>query len=681
MKKAGSNSFMDQFHSMAKRIAVLEDRAKETNHVLKNTVLTEFAKRKKYTPQPQNYFGLYLALCIETQDPLKQNRVRFYSPLLNDPNTTIKQLDWAWPCSAMGGFDDSGLNWVPPAGSLLIIGFERGNRSSAYYLGTTWTRNRGKDSTSNDEDPTQSVGQYAFSYNIDEFMKIHHGHRRGYLIGKNDGNEVLPPWNTESMNGLDTDLSTNQMPDSDAIEQKNITYPNIYGFKTPQKLSLKLVDGNAKCHYRHKRIELKSNFNWMLFKDDMLHPGGQWAHPDCNCGGSGGEGDISQCVDKDGKPLETDQCMDPKSLPKCANPYFKHKNECRPYSGPGTPQNNKCAIDQGGIQFLDMAGNTMIFDSSVEQPTLGEGVPWERGMEDFDFGCTDKYTGKTKIISATGHRVELNDEEEFSQHRGPNNGVRLITATGNYVCLCDDTNEEGVATENRGVWIGSTSSHVLEMCDEENEDESPLRTEKDKPDNEAADTVDPFVRQVSSAKKAYVRLRSGYGLEFLMADSYSQQETMEQFIQILSPQIDNAERGPHIIRMQEAPSGPGYVMVRTGGDYFCFTYDNHFTSVGLEKNPSDKFTNVTGVTFNNTEEEYINVAYLHEFISDTLILLFAGKDCPEKDGTLGPCPFPVLVYQPQENGPGKIVISDRVYASSSPAAQTASIFALYPFQY
>jgi hypothetical protein len=661
-------SLMDQIESMSSRLLKLEDRVKESNQVIKDTVLSEFSKRKKYAVSPRDYFGIYLALCVDTQDPLKQNRVRYYSPFLELETTRVDQLDWAWPCSSMGGFDDSGLNWVPPAGSLLVIMFERGDRLSAYYLGTTWSRSRGD----------------GFGYPVEEYDKISKGHRTGYLVGKDDESQVLPPWNTESYNGIDVDMSDNKVPDSDAIDQKYTTYPNIYGFKTPQKHMLKMVDGDAKCNYRHKRIELKSNFNWMLFKDDMLHPGGQWANPECNCDSSG---DVSKCVDENGVPLEKEDCMSPKSQPKCANPYYKQRSECRPYGGPGTPQNNKCALDQGGIQFLDMAGNSMIFDSSVDQPRLINGVPWERGMSPFDFGCTDLYTGKIKIISATGHRIEMDDSEDTSQYRGSNNGIRLITATGNYAVLCDATNENGLATEKRGVWVGSTSGHKLIMCDDENEQTSPTRMEIVKPGSESNEAVDPFIRQSPNAKKAYVRLRTGYGLDFLMSDDYNQQKTMQQHIQILSPQVDNKDRGPHVMRFQETPTGPGQVSLRVGGTYICSTYDDHQTFVGVEKNPSNKFTGVTGWTYINTKKEYFNVAHLHEFISDTVIWLLAGKDCPMKDTPeLGPCPFPVLVYQPQKDAagkdlPGRIAISDRVFASASPKATVANIFSLYPFQY
>ena len=68
----------------------------------------------------------------------------------------------------------------------------------------------------------------------------------------------------------------------DVNEQKKITYPNIYGFKTPEKHMFKMVDGNAKCNRRWKRLEVQSGGgNYMIFKDDHLHYGGQWGNQDC----------------------------------------------------------------------------------------------------------------------------------------------------------------------------------------------------------------------------------------------------------------------------------------------------------------------------------------------------------------------------------------------------------------
>ena len=138
-------------------------------------------------------FGLYVGLVVDTIDIWKQNRVRFFHPKLHQPDVDVKELPWAHPISAMGGFDDSGLSWVPPAGSSVALVFESGHRSAPYYMGTVWHRDRG------------SLGQHIWGLEnmMDEYIKIWEGHRKGYLVGPNDESQVLPPWNTESYNGFD----------------------------------------------------------------------------------------------------------------------------------------------------------------------------------------------------------------------------------------------------------------------------------------------------------------------------------------------------------------------------------------------------------------------------------------------------------------------------------------------
>src|SRR5690606_19136464 len=61
-------------------------------------------------------------------------------------------------------------------------------------------------------------------------------------------------------------------------------------------------------------------------------------------------------------------------------------------------------------------------------------------------------------------------------------------------------------------------------------------------------------------------------------------------------------------------------------------------------------------------------------IADEYIILGAGKDCPDEEGGMTPCFAPVLVYQN-----GRIMISDRVFASCSQDANIASIFSMSPF--
>ena len=120
---------------------------------------------------------------METIDPWKQGRVRFFSPLLHNPDTPVKALPWAYPISNQGGFDDCGCTWVPPAGSKLCILFESGNRGWGFYIGTTWDRDRSK----------------GWDIPVPEYERIHRGHRGGYLVGPNE-TQVFPPWNTENYN-------------------------------------------------------------------------------------------------------------------------------------------------------------------------------------------------------------------------------------------------------------------------------------------------------------------------------------------------------------------------------------------------------------------------------------------------------------------------------------------------
>jgi hypothetical protein len=663
----------DTIGSLNDRLKLLENRFSELGYDMTAIVQSEYKKKWKIKPQAETMFGLYTALCIDTIDPWKQNRVRYFSPLLTKPGTPVKALPFASAISSAGGFDDSGMCWVPPAGSTLIIMFENGSKDAAFYLGTTWHRDRGPD------------GGHNWSYNIDEYYKIHEGTRKGYLIGPNDGSQVHCQWNTENYNGYDIDSI--QDFENDVNAQRKITHPNIYGFKTPQKHMIKKVDGDYKCNHKGKRIEILSSCgNHMIFKDDHLHSSNTIAHPSC-----GSTGQELSCVDSEGNPTEITECggeiagghpSTPEGTKygldsnKGSNPYFKHQNECRPYKGPGTPQNNKVTLPQSGIQMLSCSGHTWIFDDSVEEPS---GIPdWERSTKDFDFGCNDKFLGKIKIISATGHEFEMSDEEEESKLRGKNNYIRLKSACGNKIELNDHTiGAEGckgsppnLAGEKRGVLIQSTSNHTIQLCDEDNEQSSPCR----KSGGEIT----------QKAKKGFVRIRSGYGMEFLMKDQDSQEETKNQYLQIFSPQKDNKDRGPHILRFQEKKDGPGLIFLKVGGNYVCSIYDNYYTTVGsLDKNPADKITIVSKNSVIQSDKYYYNSAEVHAFMAKKTILLMAGEDYKkpptdtsvdgQSDGCM-PSVWPVLCLTPKG-----VTISDRVYVSASKDAGCVDITHLTPF--
>jgi hypothetical protein len=684
---------------------------------VRGVMRAELQANSTLVQQSEMQYGMYTALCVETIDIWKQNKIRYFTPHFHNPKTPIKKLPWAGAISAMGGFDDCGLNWVPPAGSTVCLIFETGNRQNAYYIGTTWNRDRGP------------AGGHNFGIPIPEYYKVWEGHRKGYLVGPDDESQVFPPWNTESYNGFDL---TSILDFADKPEvQKIITYPNIYGFKTPEKHMIKMVDGDPKCNRRWKRFEIMSGCgNWIMMKDDHLHYAGQWSHPECgvpdddvSCvedvsetpepdrakGGLnrlqvGADGQTQEQIDeavlallqeeaattditpKEGKKKEDTECEGEVSNSKIigghpatghpntkhyksqkgANAYFKHKNECRPYKGPGTPQNNTCDLPQSGIQFMSISGHTFVMDDSVEEPS---GNPeWERSMKSFDFGCNNHYVGRTYWKSATGHYIEISDVESppgdaGKQLRGEENYIRLKTATGNFFEMNDHTEPEkecpgcppNIAGQKRGFTMRSTSNHSFEMIDWTNEQCSPCRREGGVP--------------TPKAKKAFVKIRTGYGLEILMKDEASQEETQRQHIQIFCPQYDNKERGPHIHRYQEAPSGPGLVFLRVGGNYVVMTYDNHITVVGdFEKNPSNLIELVSKVNFVYTKDVYINVSdQLHLFYNPNVILLLAGEECsPPPDGCQCggpyPCVGPILVYDPCNN---VVRLSSKVIGSYS----------------
>lgn len=690
---------------LKKEVDLIKNFISDLNKKMGTFVKSEFNKAYNYISQDNTLTGMYTALVVDTFDVFKQNRIRYFNPVLinpkdsNDSQQSVKitSLPWAFPISTLGGFDDSGSNWIPPAGSTVCLIFENGNRRSAYYIGTTWTRNRGKDEGRN------------FGVPIPEFDLLYTGRGENYLVGSKDGSQVFPPWNTESYNGYD--ITSISDVDENIDYLKRATFPNIYGFKTPEKHMLKMVDGDGKCNRKWKRMELMSGCgNWMIFKDDHLHYCGQWSHPYCGAreGDTNCYTDVQNTTQKDitssnnfnvGKPIEF---IDPnksiynyetdvieanfpnsKETPigypnpvdcgqldntiggqpdtpytesqKGSNPFFKAKNECRPIKGPQTPQNNKCDLPQSGIQFLSISGHSFVMDDSVEEP---RGTPnWQRSLDPFDFGCTNKYLGRTYWRSCTGHSITMNDAEEPSNVRAELNGINIKSALGNEIFLCDDTVSEcpGIGGENRGISMNSTSNHVFKMIDDGVFQES-MQCRKD-------GSV-----PINNADKAYIQLRSGYGLELFMSDTDSQKETRTQFIRLKAPQTDNKERGPHVLEMQEVANGRGYVFLRAGGNYFSYSYDSHIEVIGDSKeNPADKISMVTKdrVSVTSNYDYRINDFFYNASKKEAYLLGGLG-DCQSESETDTFCIYPIIVFDTKNQ---KLKISDRIFGSCSDKAK------------
>jgi hypothetical protein len=696
-----------------KKIADLEAKLSQLENYIKSLGLEKALKggpkkqNVRLLKQKQSIYGVYPALCIDTIDVYKQNRIRYFSPQLHDPNSPYKSLPFAYPISTLGGFDDSGSSWVPPAGSTVMLLFEAGNRSVGYYLGTTWSRDRGPD------------GEHKFPIPIPEYQEVYEGKRNGYLCGPNDGSQVLPPWNTENYNGFD--ITSIQDLENSPNAAKRLTYPNIYGFKTPEKHMVKMVDGDAKCNRKWKRLEIMSgNGNWMIFKDDHLHYAGQWAHPYCGVR----SGDTS-CVEGVPNPaprsaedvtlfsnyanvdiipdevdilnFQTKKSEDPtcngaiiggnpdyqgRNKQVGSNPFFKNANECRPYKGPQTPQNNRCDLPQSGVQILSISGHTLVMDDSVKDPQGN--MDWNRSLKPFDFGCTDMYMGRTYLKSATGHTIELNDLEkggDTKQTRGPNNGIRLKSALGNEIFLCDDSegpNCPSPATENQGVLIRSTSNNIIKMSDKGNKRPIPCRKEGAAPLNRAS--------------FGYIVVRTGYGMTLDLVDNGSQEKTQFQYMRLISPQRDNKKRGPHFLLFSEQPTGPGTVYLRAGGNLIQSSCDNSVEFVGYEQkdgkfvdNPASKITFVSDKKYENIKDYTYTGANRVIYNAERDIILLSGRDYdlpPDKNGKpqgKGPGCFPVVVFVPGKNGGGILKISDRIFASCSPQAPTVSIYNMKPY--
>lgn len=705
---------------LEKRLASIENKVGDGFDV-GGIVHQQLTSRSTIVNQSLTRFGLFTALCVDTVDIWKQNKVRFFSPILHHPKSTVAELPWANAISSMGGFDDSGLTWVPPAGSTLCIVFENGNVESPYYIGTTWNRSRGTGENKN------------WGIPVPEYEKIWAGKRDGYLVGPNDESQVFPPWNTENYNGFDITSFIDFAQNPEA--QKLITSPNIYGFSTPEKHRFKMVDGDPNCNRKWKRFEIMSSCgNLIMLKDDHLHYAGQWAHPDCGVQdgetscvegannssqvdtlatalkpsllSSGGPShpspdnqDFSQATGitlGTGKKKEEDGCDGKESNKKIigghpstghpatkypenqvgANPFFKNQQECRPYRGPGTPQNPVCDLPQTGIQIMSISGHTFVMDDSVEEP--GGDPVWKRATEPFDFGCNNKYVGRAYWQSATGHKIELSDVEgpqgdEGSNLRGEDNYIRLLSATGNKIELNDHTVSKkdcpgcppNIAGEQRGIHLQSTSNHTIDMCDDTNEQCSGCRMNGGVP--------------IPKAKKAFVRIRTGYGLMMSFNDDNSQENTVQQNIEIRCPQNDNKKRGPHIHRYLEAPDGPGQVNLIVGGNYTINTFDNQISTIGNPDNPDggSKVEIINKDKYVYTKEGYKNVTdKSHLFMAKEKIYLLAGEDCVpdakpcENCGGEVPCFGPVLVYDLCKQC---VRLSDRVFASTSGAATPLTI--------
>ena len=665
----------NQVFDLDQRLKAMEEQFTEFTYSTLQAVQSILKKNWVTDIQKETNFGLRFGLCVDTKDPQAEGRIRVYISGGDAKDTAVESLPWTPPISVLGGFDDSGVLWVPPAGSKVALFFENGDKGAPYYIGTAWTRDRGPEAV----DSTKGVRLWG--YGVPEFEQIHQGHRKGYLEGKNDESQVLPPHNTDNANIKDIDDT--RAFDTDTRALKDITPSHQYVMKTPEKHRLVFHDGNYFCHHRWKHVELASSGgNTFFMWDDHMHPAKQYANPKCDSSSSSSSSSGGEVpCHKDGDPVEgsgdnptnaTLSCDEGRKN-KFANKFFKQESECRPFRGPQTPQNNTCELEQSGVFLSSISGQVFFMDDEVSEP---QGIPnWERGTEAFDFGCEDKFLGKMGFITATGHRFHAGDAEDNPNVRSGTfthpetgrfepNGFLMETATGNFFEMNDHTISGDSAGEKRGIRLGSTSQHLLEMVDNTNNQKSPDRKEGGEPAN--------------NAKQAYVRLKTGYGMHLLMRDDNDQKTTQTQFLELMTPHITNSIKGPNILRMQEAPSGePGIVFLRAGGVMYGHSTDEWVEQVGTDEEPATKLTKVTENELRVTKGLYVHLSDIEFHHAENHIILAAGRDAPDADGNpnKNPTLHPVVVGRPpfftcpytNFTHVGVSQFSERVFASGGPA--------------
>jgi hypothetical protein len=283
-----------------------------------------------------------------------------------------------------------------------------------------------------------------------------------------DMKSLMPPWRGESYDG--PDRKPGPAGDSEVP-------PFIYGIKTPEKHFLQFVDGDSRDRKKGKRVVLQSSRGATLFiKDDSFT-----------------------------KPEEIfdNQYWDDKH-----DAYPGLKYSVRPFNG------HKIELKHAGMQLQSVGGARIIFSDETEFPI--EENEWNSG-----WSPRGRFRSFTALQSITEHTILLRDHEHTRNMRSDTDGIFAITATGNYIGLRDHTIGQRGGPK-RGIIIWSTSNHTIELNDYTVKNTSPRK---------GSGTVDHHTGyHTPNAKRAYIRIRSGWGQVFEMNDLGSQENNANQFI-------------------------------------------------------------------------------------------------------------------------------------------------------
>lgn len=295
-----------------------------------------------------------------------------------------------------------------------------------------------------------------------------------------DPKYLMPPWNNESYNGKDLGSGTKSAP------QYAPTTPNIYGIKTPQKHFLQFVDGDHLRKLWGKRVVLQTSRGSCLWmKDDALR--------------------------KPDKLFENKMWDDHKD----AYPGLKYP-KAKPFN------RHTIELKHTGIQLQSFGGHRLVLSDETEKD-------WSSNEWSDSYQPKGKMRSFVTIQSISEHKMLLNDWEKKEGIRGWKDGCFMVTATGHYFGMQDDS-LQSMAGRKRAIILHSTSGHKLELND--------YTAKVVRPRKGDGTVYHGTGTHKPTARKAWVKLSSGWGQWVELNDLGSQEKNARQYILIRNQNDD-----------------------------------------------------------------------------------------------------------------------------------------------
>lgn len=395
-----------------------------------------------------------------------------------------------------------------------------------------------------------------------------------------DMKSLMPPWRGESYDGVD------QKP---GLGGTATTVPFIYGIKTPEKHFLQFVDGNHQDRLVGKRLVLQSSRGSCLWmKDDSFTP--------------------------------PDEIFNNEYWDDFHDAYPGLRYSARPYNS------HKIELKHTGLQLQTVGGARLIMSDETEFEQTNNG--WNSG-----WSPRGRMRSFVVLESITEHQIHLRDHERAPNMRSAQDGIFLLTATGNFIGCRDDT-QGSIGGPQRGILLWSTSDHRIEMNDYTVQNQSPR--------SGSGSVYYSSGRHTPNAKRAYIRIKSGWGQVMELNDLGSQENNANQFILIRNNNDtpDDCQGPPwNYIRMECVASNKLFLMYGAG-NFAINVCRNAFRTI---QKGSDYVYLERGSHFTVSEEGVVFHKAFRGIIEHTItgsIMMLVGKII---DNELEFPPYPVII--------------------------------------